>query len=171
MPQVEPFLTLGETSVTVARPYDEESRLALSALIRALYESETYAIARLVSKDNKDPVILLMRPSIDLDFECLYDAPLPFAEDVRSYRFPPLDKVVTITGKVLTEHPRLLPDDKLNQAMSDYVDAMDISEFGHDDEGWVFWLSISHLGTDRSLQKPSRICSSRRSVLSNYTSG
>lgn len=146
MPQVEPFLTLGETSVTVARSYDEESKLALSALIRALYESEAYAIARLVSKDNKDPVILLMRPSIDLDFECLYDTPLPFAEDVRSYRFPPLDKVVTITGKVLTEHPRLLPDDKLNQAMSDYVDAMDISEFGHDEEGWVFWPLISHLG-------------------------
>lgn len=138
MPQVEPFFTLGETSVTVARPYDEESKLALSALIHALYESETCVIARLVSKDNKDPVILLMQPQIDIDFECLYDAPLPFAEDVRSYRFPPLDKVVTITGKVLTEHPRLLPDDRLNQAMSDYVDAMDISKFDHDDEGCVF---------------------------------
>ncbi|KAI3393313.1 hypothetical protein diail_4446 [Diaporthe ilicicola] len=135
MNKIEPFLTLGETSVTVARPYDEESKLALSALIHALYESETYAIARLVSKDNKDPVVLLMRPSIEPDFECLYDAPLPFAEDVRPYRFPPLDKVVTVTGKVLTEHPRLLPDDKLNKAMSDYVDAMDISEFDHDEEG------------------------------------
>ncbi|KAK2605204.1 hypothetical protein N8I77_008059 [Diaporthe amygdali] len=135
MNKVEPFLTLGETSVTVARPFDEESKLALSALIHALYESETYAIARLVPKDNKDPVILLMRPNIEPDFECLYDAPLPFAEDIRSYRFPPLDKVVTVTGKVLTEHPRLLPDDKLNQAMSDYVDAMDISEFDHDGEG------------------------------------
>lgn len=129
---------MGETSVTVARAYDEESKLALSALIHALYESETYAIARLVSKDNKDPVVLLMRPSIEPDFECLYDAPLPFAEDIRSYRFPPLDKVVTITGKILTEHSRLLPNDKLNQAMSDYVDAMDISEFDHDDDGWVF---------------------------------
>lgn len=141
--QVEPFFTLGETSVTVARPYDEVSKLALSALIHALYESETYAIARFVSKDNKDPVILLMRPSIENDFECLFDAPLPFAEDIRSYRFPPLDKVVTFTGKVLTEHPRLLPDDKLTQAMSDYVDAMDISEFDHDEEGWVFWLAVS----------------------------
>lgn len=136
--QVEPFLTLGEASVTVARPYDEGSKLALSALVHALFESEMYAVARLVSKDNRDPVMLLMRPSIDPDFECLYDVPLPFAEDVRSYRFPPLDKVVTIMGKVLTEHPRLLPDAKLNQAMSDYVDAMDISGFDHDDEGCVF---------------------------------
>ncbi|ROV98432.1 hypothetical protein VMCG_07124 [Cytospora schulzeri] len=132
--QVEPFVTLGETFVTVARPWDEGSKLALSALIHALYESETYAVARLVPKPNKGPVLLLMRPSIEPDFECLYDVPLPFAEDIRPYRFPPLDRVVTVTGKTLTKH-RLLPDDKLNQAMSDYVDAMDLSEFDHDEEG------------------------------------
>lgn len=142
--QVEPFLTLGETSVTVARSFDEESKLALSALIHALYEAEMYAVARLVSKDGRDPVIVLMRPSIDPDFECLYDVPLPFAEDVRSYRFPPLDRVVTIHGKVLTEHSRLLPDAELNQAMSDYVDAMDISEFDQDDEGYVYWPAIPY---------------------------
>ncbi|KUI55519.1 ATP-dependent DNA helicase II subunit 2 [Cytospora mali] len=134
MDKVEPFISMGETFVTVARPWDEESKLALSALIHALYESETYAVARLVPKDNKDPVLLLMRPSIEPDFECLYDVPLPFAEDVRRYRFPPLDRVVTVTGKTLTKH-RLLPDEKLNQAMSDYVDAMDLAEFGHDEEG------------------------------------
>ncbi len=26
---------------------------------------------------------------LDGEFECLYDLPLPFAEDVRSYQFPP----------------------------------------------------------------------------------
>lgn len=130
-------MTLGETCVTVAKAWDEESKLALSALIHALYEAETYAIARLVPKANKGPVLLLMRPSIEPDFECLYDVPLPFAEDIRPYRFPPLDKVVTVTGKTLTKH-RLLPDDKLNQAMSDYVDAMDLSEFDRDEEGFVF---------------------------------
>lgn len=134
--QVEPYITLGETFVTIARPWDEPSKLSLSALIHALYESETYAVARFVTKDNKDPVILLMRPSIEPDFECLYDVPLPFAEDVRSYRFPPLDKVVTVTGKTLTKH-RLLPDDKLSKAMSDLVDAMDLSELGRDEEGYV----------------------------------
>lgn len=134
MDKVEPFITLGETFVTVARPWDEESKLALSALVHALYESETYAVARLVPKANKGPILLLMRPSIEPDFECLYDVPLPFAEDIRPYRFPPLDRVVTVTGKTLTKH-RLLPDDKLNQAMSDYVDAMDLAEFDRDEEG------------------------------------
>lgn len=132
--KVEPFLGLGETCITVAKPYDEKSQVALSALIHALYELEHCAIAKFVPKDGKDPIVLLLKPSIESDMECLFDVPLPFAEDARLYRFPPLDKVITITGKTLTEH-RFLPHEKLKRAMSDFVDAMDISEFGRDDEG------------------------------------
>ena len=125
---------MGEAHVIVARKFDEPSELALSALIHALYELESYAVARFVVKDGKDPVLLLLMPNIEPDFECLYDVPLPFAEDIRSYQFPPLDKVITISGNTLTKH-RLLPEDKLNQAMSDYVDSMDLSTFGTDDDG------------------------------------
>lgn len=134
--KIEPFLGLGETCVTVAKPYDDKSRLALSALVNALYELEQCAIARFVIKDGKDPVLLLLQPSIESGMECLYDVPLPFAEDARLYRFPPLDKVITITGKTLNEH-RFLPDDKLKRAMSKFVDAMDISEFDRDDDGYA----------------------------------
>lgn len=132
----EPFVGLGEVCVTVAKSFDEKSQVALSALIHALYELEQFAVARFVTKEGKDPEILLLKPSVDIDMECLYDVPLPFAEDARLYRFPPLDKVITITGKTLTEH-RLLPDDKLKHAMSDLVDSMDISEFDQDHEGYV----------------------------------
>lgn len=132
--KIEPFLGLGETCITVAKPFDEKSQVALSALIHALYELEHCAVARFVPKDGKDPVVLLLKPSIDSDLEGLFDVPLPFAEDARLYRFPPLDKVITITGKTLTEH-RFLPDDKLKQAMSNFVDAMDISDFGRDEDG------------------------------------
>jgi ATP-dependent DNA helicase 2 subunit 2 len=120
----------------VAGKVGEKAELALSSLINALYELESYAVARFVAKDGNSPVLLLLIPSPKLegDAECLYDIPLPFAEDVRSYQFPPLDKVVTVNGTVLTKH-RLLPDDKLQQAMSDYVDAMDLSTFGTDDDG------------------------------------
>lgn len=34
-----------------------------------------------------------------------------------------------------SEHPRLHPDDTLNQAIIDYVNAKDISEFGHGSRG------------------------------------
>ncbi|KAM0273442.1 hypothetical protein ACHAPA_001595 [Fusarium lateritium] len=130
----EPFLNLGETCVTVARKFDAKSALALSSLVWALSELESYAIARIVTKDGKDPLLVLLAPGMEPDMECLYDIPLPFAEDIRSYQFPPLDRVITVTGQTLTKH-RLLPTDELSDAMSDYVDAMDLSTYGMDDNG------------------------------------
>lgn len=104
--------------------------MALSSFIWALQELETYAIARFVPTDNyrKGPVILLLAPEIEGDHECLIDVELPFAEDIRSYIFPPLDKVVTVGGKELERH-RNLPNDDLMKSMGDYIDDMDISTF------------------------------------------
>ncbi|KZL63322.1 ku70 ku80 n-terminal alpha beta domain-containing protein, partial [Colletotrichum incanum] len=131
----EPFLNMGETCMTVGRKFDEKSQLALSSLIHALYELESYAVARLVVKDKKDPVLVLLAPRIEPDMECLYDVPLPFAEDVRGYQFPPLDRVITVSGQKITTNHRLLPGDELTDAMSDYVDSMDLGTFDVDDEG------------------------------------
>ncbi|KAJ4292328.1 ATP-dependent DNA helicase yku80 [Collariella sp. IMI 366227] len=130
------FINLGETGIIVAQKQNEEAELGLSALIHALHELESYAVARYVQKDDAQPQLFLLKPNpaIDDEFECLYDVPLPFAEDVRSYQFPPLDKVLTATGNAIKEH-RLLPSEDLQQAMSDFVDAMDISAFDVDDEG------------------------------------
>lgn len=131
-----PYLNMGEAHVIVARKFDERAQLALSSLIHALHELDAYAVARIVTKDNKEPQLVVLIPNIEHDFECLYDVPLPFAEDVRNFQFPPLDRVITTSGAVLTKH-RNLPNDALNQAMGDYVDAMDISEYGKDDNGFV----------------------------------
>lgn len=120
---------MGDVCITQARRFDTKSEIAMSSLIWALSELESFAVARIVTKDGKDPLLVLLAPCIEPDLECLYDVPLPFAEDVRSYQFPPLDRVVTVSGQTLTKH-RLLPTDKLNDAMSDYVDAMDLSKIG-----------------------------------------
>ncbi|EEU46616.1 uncharacterized protein NECHADRAFT_68667 [Fusarium vanettenii 77-13-4] len=130
----EPFLNLGEVCVTVASKFDAKSALAFSSLVWALSELESYGIARIVPKDGKDPQLVLVAPGVEPDMECLYDIPLPFAEDIRSYQFPPLDRVITVSGQTITKH-RFLPTDELNDAMSDYVDAMDLSTYGIDDEG------------------------------------
>jgi ATP-dependent DNA helicase 2 subunit 2 len=87
-------------------------------------------------KDGKDPQLLLLGPSIEPELESLIDVPLPFAEDMRQYRFPPLDRVITVSGNVLTKH-RNIPTDDLSNAMSAYVDSMDLSKFGRDDEGYL----------------------------------
>ena len=128
------YLEMERTSLIVPAKTDDESAMALSSFIHALYELDSYAVARFVQKEKKPPIILLLAPNIEPEFECLYDTQLPFAEDVRSYRFPPLDRVVTVSGKVLHQH-RNLPTSDIQDAMNSYVDKMDLSTFGKDDEG------------------------------------
>jgi hypothetical protein len=44
--------------------------------------------------------------------------------------------VLTVTGNVLKEH-RLLPSQDLKEAMSDFVDAMDLSNYEVDENEYV----------------------------------
>ena len=132
--QYERYMGMSVSCVVIAQKTNSKAIMALSSLIHALFELESYAVARLVPKSDKEPVITLLAPSIEVDYECLLDVQLPFAEDLRSYRYPPLDKVITVSGKEITEH-RNLPNDALSAAISDYVDCMDLSTFGSDDEG------------------------------------
>ncbi|KAK3069934.1 ATP-dependent DNA helicase yku80 [Teratosphaeriaceae sp. CCFEE 6253] len=132
--QYERYLDMSKACLVIAQRGNTKAGMALSSFIHALYELESYAVARLVPKENKEPKMLLLAPNIEPDLECLYDVELPFAEDMRSYRFPPLDRVVTVSGKEIKVHRHLLSDE-LQDAMSDYVDAMDLSTFGKTDEG------------------------------------
>lgn len=128
------FFDMSRTNIIIAERTNDRAYMALSSFIHALYELESYAVARLVPKENKEPKVILLQPAIEPEFECLYDVELPFAEDVRMYKFPSLDKVVTVSGKELSVH-RNLPSVDLKDAMSEYVDSMDLSTFGKDDEG------------------------------------
>ena len=119
--------------IIIAQRTNTKAIIALSSLIHTLFELESYAVARLVTKEDKEPFITLLAPSIEHDYECLLDVQLPFAEDLRSYKFPPLDKVITVSGKKITEH-RNLPSDELNMAMNDYVDRMNLMD-ARNDEG------------------------------------
>ncbi|TVY32195.1 ATP-dependent DNA helicase II subunit [Lachnellula occidentalis] len=130
----ERYLNMGECNITVAQSVNDKARMALSSLIYALYELDSYAVARIVTKDGKDPQLLVMAPFIENDMEGLLDVPLPFAEDVRIHSFPPLDRVITTSGAIMKKH-RNLPNDDLVKSMSDYVDSMDLSTFGKDEDG------------------------------------
>lgn len=112
---------MGQSHITIAQPVNDKARLAFSSLVHALAEVDSYAVARIVVKNGKEPLILLLAPVIEPDLEALIDIPLPFAEDIRIYRFPPLDKVIGSSGATITKH-RYLPSESLVAAMSDYVD-------------------------------------------------
>ena len=130
-------MALSESSCIVAQKGNDRAQIALSSLIHALYENDLVALARLVTKENKPPILIMLAPSIEADIECLVDIQVPFAEDVRHYMFAPLDKVVTMKGKVLTKH-RNLPTEEQDEAMSDYVDIMNLMKFSTDEEGYLF---------------------------------
>lgn len=136
-PDIEQFsryLQMSETYVIIADPIDGIAKMALSSMIHALWELDSYAIVRFVRNLKSQPTLLLLAPSIEPGFECLIDVELPFAEDIRQYKFPPLDRVVTVAGKSLYKH-RNIPEPDLQQAMDEYVDNMDLSTFSHDDDG------------------------------------
>ena len=132
--QHERYMNMARSHVIVPLRINEKAVIAMSSFVHALYELESYVVARLVTKDGKDPDLVLLVPSIQTDYECLFEVELPFAEDMRSYKFPPLDRIVTISGKIIKEH-RNLPNQALKDAMDDFVDQMDISTFEKDDEG------------------------------------
>lgn len=130
----ERYLPMSRTNYIVPQRVNPQAQLALSSFIHALYEAECYAIARLVVRDNKPPLVVVLAPQITPSYEALIEAELPFEEDMRRYKFPPLDKKLTVSGKIITEH-KDLPSSELMKAMSDYVDAMDLSGLDRDDEG------------------------------------
>lgn len=127
-------MAIDKAFIIIAQRTNEKAIMALSSFIHALYELDTCAVARLVVKDGKSPSLVLLAPSIEADYECLTEIALPFAEDVRAYKFPPLDRIVTISGKVLKTH-RNLPSDDLQNAMDAFVDHMDLSTAGKDEDG------------------------------------
>jgi ATP-dependent DNA helicase 2 subunit 2 len=124
-------MNMSTSNVIIAQKTNEKAALALSSFIHALFELDCYAVGRFVTKDNKNPLVVLLAPSIEPDFECLLEVQLPFFEDVRSYKFPPLDRVITISGKELKEH-RNLPSNDLTNAMSKYVDSMELVDKDED---------------------------------------
>lgn len=127
-------MEMSRTNIIIPQKANEKASMALSSFIHALYELESYAVARFVAKENKEPLILVLAPDIKAEYECLIDSELPFAEDMRGYRFPPLDRVVTVSGKEIHTHKNL-PSEDLMKSMGDYIDSMDLSTAGVDDEG------------------------------------
>ncbi|KAF2403626.1 ATP-dependent DNA helicase II subunit 2 [Trichodelitschia bisporula] len=128
------YLNMTNSNLLIPQRGNDKAALALSSLIRALDELKLYAVARFVKRAGADPRMVLLAPFFEQGFEGLVDVELPFAEDVRSYTFPPLDRVVTVKGETLAQH-RNLPDVMLMKAMGAYIDGMDLSEFGTGPDG------------------------------------
>ncbi|KAF8171709.1 SPOC like C-terminal domain-containing protein [Mycena galopus ATCC 62051] len=117
-------LCLGEIQYVWGDPSQPEQQVAISSIAQAMYEKNTMAIARWVSKDGMDAKMGVLAP-------CIAEG-MPFADDVRKYTFASLDNLVSKKGEVLKEHA-YLPTETQLEAMDNFVDAMDAGE--KDEEG------------------------------------
>ena len=84
----------------IALPHDDDARgaTAMSALVNAMLSTKTFALARYVKRDGDGPVIVCLSPHTERDprgrlLECLIVNTLPFAEDLRPFRFKSLATV------------------------------------------------------------------------------
>ncbi|KAG7096429.1 hypothetical protein E1B28_003866 [Marasmius oreades] len=138
-------LSMGEIYYVWADPERPHQQVALSSLVAAMDVDESegdtkgkkrkrlMAITRWVTRDGMDPKMGVLMPTMFENVHCFLWAQMPFADDVRKYTFASLDRLVSKKGEVLTEHP-YIPTEEQQEAMDDFVDAMDLMEAGPKDE-------------------------------------
>ena len=117
---------LGSTEVVSPLSGDEKAIVAMSALVRAMVETESIGIARYCPRADSVKIVALV-PHVSADQEDLYLHQLPFADDLRHFPFPPLDPKRARSSIVPTQ-------DQLS-AVDDLIDQLDLSQAGENEEG------------------------------------
>jgi ATP-dependent DNA helicase 2 subunit 2 len=120
---------LGHTDFLVATSGRLQDAVGLSSLIHSLYETETFAIARYVPKNDSDIQMILLAPYFDVGFEALIISQLPFEEDYRHFRFPGLLNITNKVGEPLQDGRQKrsrYPSEQMDRAMEAYINKMDL---------------------------------------------
>lgn len=109
--------------VLVANPDDKNAGRAMSAFIRALYETNMVGIGRYVLRKDSQPKVVALVPKIKTDSECLLVLQLPYMEDMRQFVF----------GSLPGE--RTAPSAEQLDAMDHLITSMDLMTAEVDNEG------------------------------------
>lgn len=64
-------LSLGEVQYVWADPSSPQQQVALSSIVQAMYEKDSMAIARWVTKDGMDPKMGVLSPVVFDEVDCL----------------------------------------------------------------------------------------------------
>lgn len=122
------------TMAVVADPSDSVMQVMLSALINALYETNTIAIVRRVYSANSAPRVGCLVPHIKTNYECLMYHELPFSEDIRTYIFAPLPLSDGDDGDAPAKKKFKPSADQLS-AIDDLINVMDLTTADEDEDG------------------------------------
>ncbi|EMR10549.1 hypothetical protein PNEG_01255 [Pneumocystis murina B123] len=115
------FIALGEANIIVPAKANLNAKISLSSLVHAMLKTNTLALARIVTKANKFPEMIIMAPSIENNFECLIELTLPFLEDCKNFKFPSIKKDNILSNKKGSS----MKD--IDTLMEKYVTKMDLS--------------------------------------------
>ncbi|KAI0770992.1 SPOC domain-like protein [Trametes elegans] len=126
-------LAMGEVYYVWADPASPMQQVALSSIVQAMDAERVVAIARWVKQENGDPSMGVLWPSVFEEIDCFLWVQMPFADDVRNFPFASLENLVNKKGEALKEHP-YIPTNEQMDAMTEFVDAMDLMEAGEKDE-------------------------------------
>ena len=129
-------LVIGEPSYLYADPKNNMSQLAFSSIVKSLASNDLAAVVRFVRKDNERPLLGVCFPVSTSSIDYLQFVRVPFADQMRHFSFPSLDRVVTVSGHTLRDH-KLLPNDKMCGLMDEFVASMDLTNNSHQENSDV----------------------------------
>ncbi|XP_022238989.1 X-ray repair cross-complementing protein 5-like [Limulus polyphemus] len=116
---------LGDKTMYIVGKKDQQSaQVALSAFIRALYETSMVAIVRYAYSARSSPRIGFLSPRIKPGYECLVFIQLPFMEDLRRFIFAPLDL-----------NKKNIPTADQLKAVDELIDSMDLTTANVGEDG------------------------------------
>ncbi|CUA73760.1 ATP-dependent DNA helicase II subunit 2 [Rhizoctonia solani] len=124
--------SLGEVQYIYADVGSSRAQVAFSSIVHAMFKKGFMAVVRWVNRDDSDPKMGICKAEPG-EADYMMWVQIPFAEDVRRYWFPSLERYVSKKGEVLKEHP-YIPTSDMNAAMDEWVDNMDLMDAGPKDE-------------------------------------
>ncbi|KAF8708422.1 SPOC domain-like protein, partial [Rhizoctonia solani] len=127
--------SMGEVQYIYADVGSSRAQVAFSSIVHAMFKQGLMALVRWVNRDDSDPKMGVCKAEPG-EVDYMMWVQVPFAEDIRHYSFPSLERYVSKKGELLTEHP-YIPTDDMRAAMDSWVDGMDLTDAGPKDENGV----------------------------------
>ncbi|QRW05625.1 ATP-dependent DNA helicase II subunit 2, related protein [Ceratobasidium sp. AG-Ba] len=120
--------SMSEVQYIYADVGSARAQVAFSSIVHAMFKKGLMALVRWVSRDDAEPKMGICKAEPG-EVDYMMWVQVPFAEDLRRFSFPSLERYVSKKGDVLTEHP-YIPTSKMSIAMDDWVDSMDLMDAG-----------------------------------------
>lgn len=129
--EVPPYVTMGGVKVVLPLAGDLVGQKGFACLVHSMADLRKAMVVRFVRTKDANPVLGVCYPSCKPGGRfALFFAPLPFAEDVRQYRFPEYDEVVCSAGEqqlvsdlvnaMTAEKETLRPNESFNPVLQQY---------------------------------------------------